>query len=667
MPAPLFNESLDDPLLVDAATDFRGGVSRMVAPHLLAPNQFAAATNMMLGVGGNLRTRGGTGPVTLAPNCARLLVAALSGQDDKILLAGATGFRYTTRNAPSPTATLLASAAVSNPTLLQAMDKGYVVSNEDVWEYDGANIYKLRQLTVSVENGGSGYTATPLVTVTPAGGDVPIEEAQIEATLGSGASAGKVVALNVINPGRGYLNVPTVTVAAPSSGTTATATAILRVPPTGSHAVWHTNRLMVADEDTLHVSDFFSPGYFAANNSLRVGGGDGQPITGLKSWDNFNLLVFKGLSTYLVTTDPLAPLAEWRVEKVSGTVGCVAARSAVQVGADVWWLSGQGIVSVRRLAQETQREISSSISLPVGDVVSRINWSHAHTACAAFHDNKVLFALPVNGSTKPNLVLVYDTFAQVWLDGWTGWLVDDMIVASGAAVPELFLLVEGRVVRYDPDLRGDYSPTSENLVPNGQSYPYTGNYTLNGLTPGNQYWWRKGANDLSLTLLVSGETLTKSGAFVADQSGAVRLQGEFGEFDPITAVVFGISNAATPASVDLRAFAFGDFISPKSAFNIELEFTGSSTPAEVFGRSDEGAFLPLLSLPATGRAVLKVPFKLTTPPPVLTAAGNLSVASLLSGLSGFRYVQIRVAATGGLLSLRSLKLTGFADTMRLTG
>ena len=90
--------------------------------------------------------------------------------------------------------------------------------------YDGQVIY-FDQLyksveTITVTNGGSGYTSTPSVTITsPTGpnGEVATAFATIE--------GGSVTEISIISSGSQYTGTATVTVSAPDSGTTATATA----------------------------------------------------------------------------------------------------------------------------------------------------------------------------------------------------------------------------------------------------------------------------------------------------------------------------------------------------------------------------------------------------------------------------------------------------------
>ena len=82
-------------------------------------------------------------------------------------------------------------------------------------------------LPVSI-GGGGGYTSVPIVTITGGGGT----GASVTAVLGTGAHAGQVVSYTLTSGGSGYTSTPTVTVAPP--GITATATAVLGTPASGT-------------------------------------------------------------------------------------------------------------------------------------------------------------------------------------------------------------------------------------------------------------------------------------------------------------------------------------------------------------------------------------------------------------------------------------------------
>ena len=86
-------------------------------------------------------------------------------------------------------------------------------------------LYKATSIVngITLTSGGSGYTAPPIVTITPAVGDVTGKGAKATATVASG----QVTSVTLFTVGSGYTSPPTVTIAPPASGVTATATATI--------------------------------------------------------------------------------------------------------------------------------------------------------------------------------------------------------------------------------------------------------------------------------------------------------------------------------------------------------------------------------------------------------------------------------------------------------
>ena len=234
----------------------------------------------------------------------------------------------------------------------------------------------------------------------------------------------------------------------------------------GNIACAHANRVVRAGDSSnperLYVSDAGAGGYTTWNGwsgSIDVGA-EGEIITGLKSWDVNNLLVFKSHSTYLaVTTGPTGTMttaADWTIQSVSSVVGCVAHETAVQVGTDIWWLSKQGVVSVRRLRQETQREIVNSLSAPIQSYIDRINWQQVHKATAVYHDNKYILSVPLDSATEPDHMLVFDTYHQTWAAYWTGLDAASAVVGYFDEIPTLYLgSSDGELRKMDEDLKTD--------------------------------------------------------------------------------------------------------------------------------------------------------------------------------------------------------------------
>lgn len=201
--------------------------------------------------------------------------------------------------------------------------------------------------------------------------------------------------------------------------------------------VWFQNRLIAAGlmtlPDTVYFSDFLDATTWDRSlNSLRVGGGDGDLITGLAPWLDFNLIVLRQNSIYLINLDPSQNtsgdptqlVSFYSVKPIHKTIGCVAPRTAVQVDSDVWCLTTDGVRSVQRtLAAESQSSLAGDpLSKPIQDIIDRINLPYAYTACACYRNGRYILGLPLDAATSPNYVVVFNTLTNTWSGTWTQWL-----------------------------------------------------------------------------------------------------------------------------------------------------------------------------------------------------------------------------------------------------
>ena len=118
------------------------------------------------------------------------------------------------------------------------------------------------------------------------------------------------------------------------------------------------------------------------------------------------------------------------VKTIHRRIGCPAPFSAVQVGggssapgSDVFFVDGDKKVrSIRRvLGAETQQELGDAVSLPLQDVLDRINQTWISRCVAFYHNDHYILAFPKAGSTRPDSVVAYNLLTQSWCGEWTGW------------------------------------------------------------------------------------------------------------------------------------------------------------------------------------------------------------------------------------------------------
>jgi hypothetical protein len=274
---------------------------------------------------------------------------------------------------------------------------------------------KLRAITITTA--GTGYTsATATVTGPDLGGASP--------TLITLTAGGAVTGVTVSdNSGAGYSTAPTVTIIGDGSG--ATATAIVGTPPSALRIlVTSGNRLFGvgsgAERNTLYASDILDASVWASNNSIVVGGGDGEEIVAVVPYYANRLIVFKPSKIYQVSIPAdMTSAADWVVENVSSNTGCVAERSAIQVNSDVFFLANDGIRSLSRSVSDDFTAVGLPISEVIKDVILTISPTAIGASSAIFNDNRYILAVPTEANDLCDKIIVYNTILQAFEGIWT--------------------------------------------------------------------------------------------------------------------------------------------------------------------------------------------------------------------------------------------------------
>lgn len=215
--------------------------------------------------------------------------------------------------------------------------------------------------------------------------------------------------------------------------------------------VWHEDRLVAANAtvggnpsyDGVFFSGILDDTIWSSlqgGYQLQPGAGDGQPITGLVPWSNYNLAVFKRNSVWLIVADPQLNVSDMPVINVHRRIGCIAPLSAVEVGNDIFFLSQDGVRSLQQtIASKDRYQLGTPLSFPVDDVIRRINPSAASGAVATFWKGMYLLAVPLDTSTYNNYILVYNSIIGKWTGGWTNLPVSSFGIWTDTGVDKLML------------------------------------------------------------------------------------------------------------------------------------------------------------------------------------------------------------------------------------
>jgi hypothetical protein len=213
------------------------------------------------------------------------------------------------------------------------------------------------------------------------------------------------------------------------------------------------NGLTNYNNDTLCCSLVLAAGNASWDNviwSVRIGGGDGDPIISAIPMQNNWILVLKQKSLWLVYADPTATSAAgWTVQNLTREIGCVGARAATINGNDIMFLAKDGIRSVRRMAIGVDEyEVVPPASEHVKSITDRINWQYANLVSAWRYKQWILFSLPLDGATTNTGVLVFNTRTQTWMGLWNNpqsptWNVTQFATAYGIGANNADVLLLG--------------------------------------------------------------------------------------------------------------------------------------------------------------------------------------------------------------------------------
>ena len=644
------SDALDDQMLLDGSTGFSTGVISATRPDGIPATSMESAINMDYDDFGNIVTRLGT--VSLAGN-------SITANWEDII----TNWESTTSNYGSNlpiNATVLSGfyfdTAASERLVIAVND----LSTSTKSLYYGSPGVSYNQISGSTLNASASYVYFAQLNDKLFYSDgLGTLKYVSSANLNSSTTAGKISRIDVINQGSNLSSVPTVTIAAPPSGVTATATAVVAndgnlvfvtitnpgsgytTAPSvsisgggGSHAVafvsltppsqpifltTHTNRLWAVSADTsiqpdtLYFSDILDGESWDPLGSIRIGG-DGDPIKGLYSWFGYQLIVFKERSIWSVNADPTQDAADWTISLISGNIGCSSHRSIAAVGPDVFFFSRDGIRSLQQIQAGTQTSVGLALSSPINDLISRINKTKLDLCDGVFWNNRYLLAVP----------FVTEEPAILGLES------------------EYALLTENSV---DIALEGALNENNAVIVYHSLARSWLG------------YWDNWIVNDFIPTSFGTfGPVLMFAGDIVSVSAGAGQVWS-FNDYlpnsrlDPVSSSAYTDGGADYQSTVITKAYNLSEPIPDKIGYSVQFAFdnpytTATTTAAVSLAKDMSDTFVTLDSALA------------------ITSSQKFLKAYNLISQGRWNTLQFKVTADAGRLSLQSTILSGFVDSVR---
>jgi len=193
--------------------------------------------------------------------------------------------------------------------------------------------------------------------------------------------------------------------------------------------------------------------------NFRIASGGDDFIVGIEPFSEDTILVFCRKSIYRLGGTS-GSLADCNLSVVTPELGCAARRTIIQVGNKVYFLSDNGIYGLEYLDEYNLRGLELPLSEAINPIISRINTDSIDKAVGRYHDNRLWFAVPLDGARENNMILVYNLLNQGWesvdqVDS-SDFNVRDMIVAQEGAKNKIYITtVEGGVHEIDGFDGGD--------------------------------------------------------------------------------------------------------------------------------------------------------------------------------------------------------------------
>jgi hypothetical protein len=188
------------------------------------------------------------------------------------------------------------------------------------------------------------------------------------------------------------------------------------------------NRLFVPfDRDKIAVSDILDyTRYDSTMSQFRVNAGTADALVKLVPWSESSMIVFKENSIFLMTgLDGASLETTAAASDLTREYGLVGKDAWAKVGNDVWFLvEGAGVLSVGATINNATQARREPVSKDIEGYVRRIHWAYADKAVAGYDGARFYLAVPMDGATYNNAMLVFDAVTGVWQGYWEGDLLD---------------------------------------------------------------------------------------------------------------------------------------------------------------------------------------------------------------------------------------------------
>jgi len=227
--------------------------------------------------------------------------------------------------------------------------------------------------------------------------------------------------------------------------------------PNAATGLFFSNRLLVPHrKDLVAASDFLNyTRYQPVMANFRINQGSEDELISLVRINDTTVACFKSNSIY-IASNVYGNLSDLILDEVTREYGAIGRNSIVQVGSDVAFLSSKkGVTSLSIASNGKVTAVDIPLSEAIQPLIDRINWNTASNSAAAYHNNRLYMAVPIDGSSYNNVILVYDFLTKAWAgyDDGEAVKVKQFVETTHQGKRRLFFLsTDGFINLYDDTL-----------------------------------------------------------------------------------------------------------------------------------------------------------------------------------------------------------------------
>jgi hypothetical protein len=233
--------------------------------------------------------------------------------------------------------------------------------------------------------------------------------------------------------------------------------------PVSNWGLLQQNRVILEyNRNAVIVSQILGPEtYDVINGVFTFGQGTADYLIGAAPYQDTQTVIFMRQSVWLMN-GMNADVGAVTTQLISNQIGCCSRHSIATCGSNILFLNERGVYKLEPGLELLLRGNQLPLSAPIDAIIRTINYGATNKPWAAYYLNRYYLAIPVNGSTRNNAMIIYNFINEQWESYDTfpnGFYCDEMqVMLNASGVPTLYVMsLEGGLYAYEQNEQDDFA------------------------------------------------------------------------------------------------------------------------------------------------------------------------------------------------------------------